>query len=113
DKLTQADVHNLFAYLQSLKQENSRCHRMPAVALFGFQLRAWGSSSQWGRDRDCFDFACDHLMVHDAATGKLAGRYRMQNWYRAKGNMGFYGEQFFDFSPFERMRGEVLELGRA
>jgi putative hemolysin len=71
------------------------------------------SSSLKGLDRDSFDFACDHLMVHDAATGKLAGTYRMQNGYRAKGNLGYYGEQFFDFSAFERMRGEVLELGRA
>lgn len=71
------------------------------------------SSSLCGLDRDRFDFACDHLMVHDAATGKLAGTYRMQNGYRAKGNLGYYGEQFFDFSPFEQTRGEVLELGRA
>ena len=71
------------------------------------------SSSLCGLDRDRFDFACDHLMVHDAVTGKLAGTYRMQNGYRAKGNLGYYGEQFFDFSPFEPMRGEVLELGRA
>jgi putative hemolysin len=71
------------------------------------------SSSLCGLDRDRFDFACDHLMVHNPATGKLAGTYRMQSGYRAKGNLGYYGEQFFDFSPFEKMRGEVLELGRA
>jgi putative hemolysin len=70
-------------------------------------------SAKTGLDRDRFDFICDHLMVHDAATGKLAGTYRMQSGYRAKGNLGYYGEEFFDFSPFERMRGEVLELGRA
>jgi putative hemolysin len=71
------------------------------------------SSSLCGLDRDHFDFACDHLMVRDATTGKLAGTYRMQSGYRAKGNLGYYSEQFFDFSPFEPMRGEVLELGRA
>jgi putative hemolysin len=71
------------------------------------------SSARTGLDRDRFDFICDHLMVHDAGTGKLAGTYRMQSGYRAKGNLGYYGEEFFDFSPFERMRGEVLELGRA
>lgn len=71
------------------------------------------TSSLSGLDRDSFDFACDHLMVDDVATGKLAGTYRMQSGYRAKGNLGYYGEQFFDFSPFEPMRGEVLELGRA
>ena len=71
------------------------------------------SSANTGLDRDRYDFICDHLMVQDAATGRLAGTYRMQSGYRAKGNLGYYGEEFFDFSPFEKMRGEVLELGRA
>jgi putative hemolysin len=70
-------------------------------------------SARTGLDRDRFDFICDHLMVRDTATGKLAGTYRMQSGYRAKGNLGYYGEEFFDFRPFERIRGEVLELGRA
>jgi putative hemolysin len=71
------------------------------------------SSARIGLDRDPFDFICDHLMVRDASTGRLAGTYRMQSGYRAKGNLGYYGEEFFDFSPFENMRAEVLELGRA
>ncbi len=71
------------------------------------------SSARTGLDRDRFDFICDHLMVQDAATGKLAGTYRMQSGYRAKGNLGYYGEEFFDFRPFETIRSEVLELGRA
>src|SRR5260370_42607337 len=71
------------------------------------------SSSRTGLDRDRFDFICDHLMVRNAATGTLAGTYRMQSGYRAKGNLGYYGEQLFDFTPFEGIRGEVLELGRA
>src|SRR5260370_6228297 len=37
----------------------------------------------------------------------------MQSGYRAKGNLGYYGEEFFDFRPFETIRSEVLELGRA
>jgi putative hemolysin len=71
------------------------------------------TSAKTGLDRDRFDFICDHLMVRDAVTGKLAGTYRMQSGYRAKGNLGYYGEEFFDFSPFEKMRAQVLELGRA
>jgi putative hemolysin len=71
------------------------------------------SSASAGLDRDQFDFICDHLMVQGAATGNLIGTYRMQSGYRAKGNLGYYGEQLFDFAPFERLRGEVLELGRA
>ncbi|MGB6990259.1 MAG: GNAT family N-acetyltransferase, partial [Candidatus Sulfotelmatobacter sp.] len=71
------------------------------------------SSARTGLDRDRFDFICDHLMVRDTASGKLVGTYRMQSGFRAKGNLGYYSEQFFDFAPFETLRAEVLELGRA
>jgi len=71
------------------------------------------SSAKTELDRDRFDFICDHLMVRESASGKLVGTYRMQSGFRAKGNLGYYSEQFFDFAPFERIRAEVLELGRA
>ena len=71
------------------------------------------SSARIGLDRDRFDFICDHLLVRDTHSGKLVGTYRMQSGFRAKGNLGYYSEQFFDFVPFERIRCEVLELGRA
>jgi putative hemolysin len=71
------------------------------------------SSASIGLDRDRFDFICDHLMAYDAVKRRLAGTYRMQSGYRAKGNLGYYSEQLFDFRPFENLRGEVLELGRA
>jgi putative hemolysin len=66
-----------------------------------------------GLDRDGFDLVCDHLMVHDSATGMLVGTYRMQTGYRAKGNLGYYSAQLFDLTPIEPIRGEILELGRA
>jgi putative hemolysin len=71
------------------------------------------SSARIGLDRDRYDFICDHLMVRDTSSGKLAGTYRMQSGFRAKGNLGYYSEQFFDFAPYEGIREEVLELGRA
>jgi putative hemolysin len=71
------------------------------------------SSARIGLDRDRYDFICDHLMVRDTGSGKLAGTYRMQSGFRAKGNLGYYSEQFFDFTPFESIREKVLELGRA
>lgn len=71
------------------------------------------SSARIGLDRDRYDFICDHLLVHDTNSGKLVGTYRMQSGFRAKGNLGYYSEQFFDFAPFERIRAQVLELGRA
>jgi putative hemolysin len=70
-------------------------------------------SEDCGLDRDRFDLICDHLMVHDAASGNLVGTYRMQTGYRAKGNLGYYSEQLFDLGPFEGLRSETLELGRA
>ena len=71
------------------------------------------SSARIGLDRDRYDFICDHLMVRDTTSGKLVGTYRMQSGFRAKGNLGYYSEQFFDFTPYEGIRAEVLELGRA
>jgi putative hemolysin len=71
------------------------------------------SSARIGLDRDRYDFICDHLMVREIHTGQLVGTYRMQSGFRAKGNLGYYSEQFFDFTPYEGLRAEVLELGRA
>ena len=71
------------------------------------------TSDDSGLDSDRFDLICDHLMVHDASSGQLVGTYRMQTGYRAKGNLGYYSEQLFEFAPFESLRGEILELGRA
>ena len=71
------------------------------------------ASHALGLDRDHFDIICDHLMVHDTGTGAVVGTYRMQTGYRAKGNAGYYSEEFFEFAPFESIRGELLELGRA
>ena len=70
-------------------------------------------SDRSGLDCDRFDAICDHLMVHGTRTGRLAGTYRMQRGCRAKTNLGYYSEELFDLRPFEGIRGEVLELGRA
>ena len=71
------------------------------------------ASERTGLDCDRFDWVCDHLMVRDSSSGVLVGTYRMQTGYRAQGNIGYYSEQLFDFAPFESIRGEMLELGRA
>jgi putative hemolysin len=89
------------------------CQRLRYL-VFNCELReGLCDSDHDGLDRDQFDLICDHLMVHDAATNHLVGTYRMQTGYRAKGNLGYYSEQLFDLSPFEALRGEILELGRA
>lgn len=66
-----------------------------------------------GLDADAFDAVCDHLIVEDAASGTVVGTYRLQTGARAAAALGYYGEREFDFGPFEPMRPQMLELGRA
>jgi putative hemolysin len=63
------------------------------------------------RDEDAYDVACDHLLVE--CEGEVVGTYRMQTGEQAARHKGFYSAQEFDLSPFEPIRNEVLELGRA
>ena len=62
-------------------------------------------------DEDNFDAACDHLLVESG--GEVVGTYRMQTGERAAQHSGFYSAQEFDLTPFEAVRAQVLELGRA
>jgi putative hemolysin len=66
-----------------------------------------------GLDRDRFDEVCDHLLVEETETGRIVGTYRLQTGAFAAAHHGYYSEQEFDFSPFESIRCELVELGRA
>ncbi len=70
-----------------------------------------------GMDTDHFDLFCEHLIVEDKsaddAARRVVGTYRLQSGLTAQANLGYYSEQEFDFSPFEEIRPQVLELGRA
>lgn len=71
------------------------------------------SSYGTGMDQDRFDLVCDHLIVEDRLHRKVVGTYRMQSGRTAGESLGYYSEQEFDFTPYNAMRSEVLELGRA
>jgi putative hemolysin len=66
-----------------------------------------------GLDADRFDECCDHLLVEDARSGAVVGTYRLQTGQLAAAHHGYYSAQEFDFSPFEAIRCEMVELGRA
>jgi putative hemolysin len=66
-----------------------------------------------GLDQDQFDSVCDHLIVLHQPTGKVIGTYRMQTGACAAAHFGYYSAQEFDFTPYEPIRQELLELGRA
>ena len=66
-----------------------------------------------GLDADPFDAVCDHLLVEQVATGHIVGTYRLQTGASAAKNLGYYCAQEFEFSVFEPLRHEIVELGRA
>jgi putative hemolysin len=66
-----------------------------------------------GLDADPYDAVCDHLLVEDLTHGGVIGTYRLQTGQRAREALGYYSEQEFDFTAFDPMRPQILELGRA
>jgi putative hemolysin len=66
-----------------------------------------------GEDTDRFDAVCDHLMVEHLPSQELVGTYRLQTGRTAGEYFGYYSEQEFDLLPFEPLRDEMVELGRA
>lgn len=71
------------------------------------------SSYGSGLDVDPFDAVYDHLIVEHASSGTIVGTYRLQTDLMAATNLGFYCEREFSFSPYRRLLGSVIELGRA
>jgi len=71
------------------------------------------SSYTTGLDADPFDAVCDHLIVEYVPTGSIVGTYRLQMGANAAANLGYYCAQEFHFDPFEPLRREIVELGRA
>jgi putative hemolysin len=75
------------------------------------------SAYRTGLDTDRFDLFCEHLLVEDKLeenpARRIVGTYRMQSGTTAARHMGYYSEQEFNFAPYEPLRGDILELGRA
>lgn len=71
------------------------------------------SAHATGLDEDAFDEICDHLIVVEQNSGAVVGTYRMQTGTTAGENLGYYGACEFDFSPYEPVRDQIVELGRA
>jgi putative hemolysin len=89
------------------------CQRLRYL-VFNLELHeGLSTSDRSGLDIDPFDSFCDHLMVRDLESGKLVGTYRLQTGETAKRHLGYYGNQLFDFSVYDPVRKEMLELGRA
>ncbi|MCI0533882.1 MAG: GNAT family N-acetyltransferase, partial [Verrucomicrobiales bacterium] len=104
------------AYAIRLARDLSEIHAAQALrfAVFNLELNeGLTESSVTGLDADRFDEVCDHLLVEHVPTGKIVGTYRLQTGLTAAERRGYYSEQEFDFRPFEPIRAELIELGRA
>jgi putative hemolysin len=84
-------------------------------AVFNVEMHeGLASSEATGRDEDEFDAVCDHLLVEEIERGEAVGTYRIQTGKRAaESGLGYYSAREFEFAPFESVRGQVIELGRA
>ncbi|MEM7180956.1 MAG: GNAT family N-acyltransferase [Spirochaetota bacterium] len=71
-------------------------------------------SRQTQKDRDEYDFYCDHLIVIDKTNhNKIVGTYRILRRDIAKKNIGFYSENEFDLHKIYDIQDEVAEVGRS
>ena len=103
-------------YLLTEAQTDAEVAEAQALRFEVFNLeRAEGlvASFVTGRDEDAFDAVCNHLLVREAATGRVVGTYRYQTGLHALAHCGYYSETEFNLGPYERRRHEMLELGRA
>jgi len=99
---------------QAVGEHDLRAASRLRFSVFNLELKeGLESASQTGLDIDEFDPVCDHLIVERVGTDQVVGTYRLQSGLMAKANLGYYGEREFSFEPYEKMRGQIVELGRA
>lgn len=104
------------AYSTRLASDRTQVRAAQALrfAVFNLELNeGLDTSLATGLDADPFDEICDHLVVEHVPTGEVVGTYRLQTGRMAAAGRGYYSAQEFDFAPFEPIRQELIELGRA
>ncbi|NBU99025.1 MAG: GNAT family N-acetyltransferase, partial [Spirochaetia bacterium] len=72
------------------------------------------SSRETLRDKDEYDFFCDHLVVTDSSENNMVvGTYRILRKEIAKKTIGFYSENEFDLFNIYNLDFELAEVGRS
>ncbi|HET8891709.1 MAG TPA: GNAT family N-acyltransferase [Candidatus Angelobacter sp.] len=101
------------AYLATTEEERRAAYRL-RFRIFNLELHeGLESAFETGEDRDEFDAVCDHIIVEDAFTGNVVGTYRLQTGTSAARKLGYYSAREFDFTPYEALGSQIIELGRA
>ncbi len=110
-------IHPMFTRYSvrfATKPEEVRAALKLRYEVFNLELQEGLTTSHAaGLDEDEFDAVCDHLIILEEKSGSVVGTYRMQSGIMAARNLGYYSAREFDFTPFEPLRGSLIELGRA
>ncbi len=72
------------------------------------------NSRETMKDKDEYDFFCDHLVVTDTSESNMVvGTYRILRKEIAKKTIGFYSENEFDLFNIYNLDYELAEVGRS
>src|SRR2546427_8929148 len=108
------NLHAHYAARLARNADEVRTAQALRFTVFNLELNeGLAESLATGLDADPFDEVCDHLLVEHLPTGEVVGTYRLQTGRTAARHRGYYSEQEFDFRPFEPIRAQLIELGRA
>ena len=81
--------------------------------VFAEEMGAKLPSAASGHDIDEFDAHCEHLLVREAGTGRVAGAYRLLPPENARRIGRFYSESEFDLSRIVHLKDRTVEAGRS
>lgn len=65
-----------------------------------------------GRDVDDFDALCRHVLVEEAATGRLVCCFRLMPLSGGPEILRSYSAQYYELSALEQFQGPIAEIGR-
>jgi putative hemolysin len=113
----QAEVGRYRVRLAETDEDREAACRLRFM-VFNIEMgKGLADSYKTGLDADQFDLYCEHLLVEDKlesdSARRVVGTYRMQCGVTAARCRGYYSEQEFSFAPYEPLRADILELGRA
>ncbi len=94
-------------------KEDLRLAQRLRFEVFTQEYQAQIQSRQPGVDEDYYDSFCDHLLVRDNTSAEVVGTYRILPPHQAKAVGGYYSETEFFMNRLDRIRSQMVELGRS
>lgn len=101
----------LYVELASGEEDVREAQRL-RYQIFGVEMGARLQGADQGLDSDGLDPYCQHLLVREAATGRVVGCTRILTDDSARRIGRFYSEGEFDLGPVLALPGRRIEIGR-